>query len=198
MKLGIFGGTFDPPHLAHLILAEEAYYQLQLDGILWVLTPIPPHKNTKSITPWQHRLEMLTAAIGDNPSFEISRVDIERDPPHFAVDTMHILRQDYSTVELVYLLGGDSFIDLPKWHHSVEFVSACDALGVMHRTGIDEDLLNLEKHIPGLASKVQFVRAPLLEISASNIRERVASGAPFRYFLPEAVYNIIQHINLYR
>ena len=198
MKLGIFGGTFDPPHLAHLILAEEAYYQLLLDGILWVLTPIPPHKNTKSITPWQHRLEMLTAAIGNNPSFEISRVDIERDPPHFAVDTMHILRRDYPTVELVYLLGGDSFIDLPKWHHSVEFVSACHALGVMHRTGIDEDLLNLEQHIPGIASKVQFVRAPLLEISASNIRARVASGAPFRYFLPEAVFYIIQQLNLYR
>ncbi len=198
MKLGIFGGTFDPPHLAHLILAEEAYFQLELDGILWVLTPVPPHKNAGAITPWQHRLDMLEAAIGNNPIFKISRVDIERKPPLYAVDTMHILRRDYPTTELVYLMGGDSLSDLPTWQHPLEFVSACHALGVMHRVGIDDDLLNLEEYIPGIRAKVQFVKAPLLEISASNIRERVAAGMPFRYYLPEAVFNIIQELQLYR
>lgn len=198
MKLGIFGGTFDPPHVAHLILAEESFYQLGLDGILWVLTPVPPHKEAQLITPWEYRLKMLEAAIGENPIFKISRVDIDRNPPLYAVDTMQILKREYPGDQLVYLMGGDSFKDLPSWHSAVEFISACHALGVMHRPGIDEDLMDLEEHIHGIQAKVRFVRTPLLEISASNIRERVAAGIPYRYYVPDPVFNIIKELQLYR
>jgi nicotinate-nucleotide adenylyltransferase len=198
MRLGIFGGTFDPLHIAHLILAEEAQVQLALDRVLWVLTPDPPHKNKWNVTPASHRLDMLRSAIGDNPLFEISRVDLDRPGPYYAVDTMRILRDLYPQAELVYLMGGDSLHDLPEWHRSDEFVAACDAIGVMRRADHEIDLPALERRFPGLIAKVHFVEAPLLEISASEIRQKIAAARPFRYYVPLSVYQIIRERDLYR
>jgi nicotinate-nucleotide adenylyltransferase len=197
-RLGIFGGTFDPPHLAHLILAAEASYQLNLELVLWILTPYPPHKEGRPITPLRYRLEMIEAALASDPIFQLSRVDIDRSAPHYAVDTMNILKESYPQATLIYLMGGDSLRDLPLWKRPKEFLDACHGLGVIRRPGDLVDLPALETRLPGLSRKVQFVEAPLLEISATQIRQRVASGQPFRYFLPPAVYRIIQEHQLYR
>lgn len=116
MRLGIFGGTFDPPHIGHLILAAEALAQLELDRVLWVLTPNPPHKTRRSLTPVALRYELLRAAFEADPAFVISWVDLDRPPPHYAVDTMRLLRQDHPRDRLVYLMGSDSLDDLPLWH----------------------------------------------------------------------------------
>src|SRR5512143_3713267 len=113
--IGVFGGTFDPPHTGHLILAAEAQAQLDLERILWVLTPTPPHKPGQRITSTALRLEMLQAAIDGNPDFELSRVDLDRPPPHYAVDSVHLLRAAYPQAWLAYLMGGDSLDDLPTW-----------------------------------------------------------------------------------
>src|SRR4030042_4938152 len=102
MRLGIFGGTFDPPHVGHLILADEARVQLGLERVLWVLTPNPPHKMDQAITPLVDRLDMLRAALGDALHFELSRVDIDRPPPHYAVDTVRLLRRHHPDDTLVY------------------------------------------------------------------------------------------------
>lgn len=198
MKLGIFGGTFDPLHAAHLILAAEAQFQLALDRVLWVLTPDPPHKEKWKVTSVAHRLDMLQSAIGDNPLFELSRVDLDRPGPYYAVDTLAILRDHYPRAELVYLMGGDSLHDLPDWHRPAEFLAACDALGVMRRPNDGIDLPVLEAKYPGLEAKVRFVDAPLLEISAREIRHKIASARPFRYYLPLSVYQIILERDLYR
>jgi nicotinate-nucleotide adenylyltransferase len=198
MRLGIFGGTFDPLHLAHLILAEEAQFQLALDRVLWVLTPDPPHKDKWDITPVSHRLDMLRSAIGDNPVFELSRVDLDRPGPYYTVDTMGILRDVYPEAELVYLMGGDSLHDLPGWHRPKEFVAACNAIGVMRRANDDIDLPALEEKFPGLSAKVHFVNAPLVEISARVIRRKISSAHPFRYYVPLSVYEIILERDLYR
>ena len=107
MRLGVFGGTFDPPHIGHLILAAEALDQLQLDKVLWLLTPFPPHKISQSITPLLQRLQMLQAALVDEPRFELSRLDIDRPPLHYAVDTLALLRQNVPSAQLVYLMGED-------------------------------------------------------------------------------------------
>ena len=197
-RLGIFGGTFDPPHLAHLILAAEAYHQLALDRLLWVLTPSPPHKPGRRITPVEQRIPMLQAAIAGSPQFELSRVDIERQPPHYALDTVRLLRECHPQAELIYLMGGDSLHDLHTWHKAGEFVAACDFLGVMRRPQDALDLESVEAKIPGIGAKLQFIDAPRLEISASDIRERIAEGRPFRYFLPPEVYAYIQAQQLYR
>src|SRR5512134_3010613 len=104
MRLGIFGGTFDPPHLGHLILAAEAQAQLGLERILWVLTPFPPHKTDQQVTSLGDRLDLLAAALDDDPAFELCRVDIDRPPPHYAVDTVGLLHAQYPQARLVYLM----------------------------------------------------------------------------------------------
>ncbi len=198
MRLGIFGGTFDPPHLGHLILASEAQDQLKLDRLLFVLTPCPPHKLDQPVTPVDHRLELLQAAIGDNPLFEVSRVDIDRPAPHFAADTVLLLRQAYPQAELIYLVGGDSLHDLPAWREPGRLLAACNALGVMRRPDDAINLARLEQAIPGLSARVRFIDAPLLEISSSEIRQRIADGRPVRYFLPPAVYQLIVERGYYQ
>jgi nicotinate-nucleotide adenylyltransferase len=197
MRLGVFGGTFDPPHVAHLILAAEAHFQLTLDRVLWVLTPDPPHKN-RAVTVVEPRMEMLDAAIVDNPDFESSRVDVDRGGPYFAVDTLKLLRSQYPQAQLVYLMGGDSLRDLPSWHRPREFMAACDEVGVMRRPDDRVDIDSLEAKIPGLGAKVRFVNAPLMDISGTQLRHRISAAQPFRYYLPLSVYQIIQERDLYR
>jgi nicotinate-nucleotide adenylyltransferase len=176
MRIGIFGGTFDPPHLGHLILAAEAHYQMALDRLLWILTPIPPHKLGNYITETDIREELVQAAIQGNPNFEYSRVDLDRPGPHYAVDTVRLLRKDFMGAEMVYLIGGDSLHDLPTWHHPKELVDEVDIFGVMRRPGDEIDLTHLDEVLPGLSVKIKFIEAPLLEISASQIRQRIKEG----------------------
>lgn len=199
MRIGIFGGTFDPPHLGHLILAAEACHQLKLNKLLFVLTSDPPHKQDLLISPYPDRLAMLEAAIADNPTFELSRVEVDRPGPHYTVDTMHLLKKEFPGDTLIYLMGGDSLRDLPvNWHKPEEFIQACDIIGVMRRPQDQIDLESLEAEIPGISAKVEFMNAPLLEIAARQIRRRVAEGRPYRYYLLHSVYKIIQKKKLYQ
>jgi nicotinate-nucleotide adenylyltransferase len=198
LRLGIFGGTFDPPHVGHLILAMEAYDQLHLDKVLWVLTPNPPHKIGKQITPANDRLCMVSASIAEDPAFELSRVDIDRPGPHYVKETVNLLHQQFPEAELVFLMGGDSLHDLPTWYEPKEFIKECDRLGVMHRVGEKINLELLESALPGISSKVEFIEAPILEISSKKIRQLVSQGKPYRYYLLPNVYEIIQTSGLYR
>jgi nicotinate-nucleotide adenylyltransferase len=192
MRVGVFGGTFDPPHMAHLILAEEAHFQLDLERILWVLTPVSPMKPGVQISPWKQRFELLEAALVDNPKFEISQVEIDRPAPHYAFETLRILGERYPADDIVFLMGGDSLRDLPQWEKPEELLSNCKEIGVMRRPGVEINMPELERMIPCLSLKVKWVEAPLLEISGSLIRKRLRLGEPVRYFLPDGVYKIIK------
>jgi len=196
--IGLFGGTFDPPHIGHLILSAETGAQLGLDRLLWILTPNPPHKQGLPITSLEHRLAMVKLAISDNPRFELSTVEMDRPGPHYALDTVKIISKQNPAADLVYLMGGDSLRDLPAWHRPADLVAALRYIGVMRRPGDSIDLPALEKTIPGLTAKVRYVDAPLLDIAAHEIRQRVADGRPYRYFLPPAVYAYIVEHKLYR
>ncbi len=198
LRLGIFGGTFDPPHLGHLILASEARAALGLARILWVLTSIPPHKIGHEISELKDRLAMVELAILDDPAFELSRVDIDRPGPHFTLDTVRLLAGQNPGAELVLLIGGDSLHDLPTWHQPTELVASVAEIGVMRRPGDQIDLEALEAGISGLSAKVHYIEAPLLEIASHEIRERVGSGQPFRYYLAPEVYQYIVRHGLYR
>ncbi len=198
MRLGIFGGTFDPPHIAHLILAEEARVQLQLDVVLWIVTPYPPHKPHGHLTEWPLRVRMVQAAIADNPGFELSLLEGERPGPHYAVDTMRILRSRHPDDTLVFLMGGDSLAGLPTWHRPRAFVDLCDEIGVLRRPFDQVDLPALEAQLPGLQARVRFLRTPLLDVSSTDIRERVARGLPYRYFVHPGVAHLIEALGLYR
>lgn len=197
MRLGIFGGTFDPPHLAHLILAEESRHQLSLDRILWLLTPESPLKPDVAITSWEQRLELLEAALEDNPKFDVSRVDIDRPGPYFAYESMKILVEFHEGDQLIYLMGGDSLGDLPKWERPDKLLKYCHQIGVMQRPGAKINLEDLERTIPGIHSKLIWVESPLMEISGRMIRERLKFREPVRYFLPKAVYEIILEKDFY-
>jgi nicotinate-nucleotide adenylyltransferase len=200
MRIGIFGGTFDPPHLGHLILASESYYQCRLDRLLWLLTPYPPHKPNQPITPLENRLEMVQACIADVREFELSTIDIDRPPPHYAVDTVRILQEQNPGSEMIYLMGSDSLLNLHTWHRPMAFVQACHSIAVTNRSNdpINQDMLDqLEARLPGIVDKLQFILSMVLGISSSEIRWRVSEGAPVKYYLPPKVYQVIRRRKLY-
>jgi nicotinate-nucleotide adenylyltransferase len=196
--IGVFGGTFDPPHLGHLILAEQGRQALGLEKVLWVVTAQPPHKPNENRTPVELRLEMVAAAIDGNTAFEISRVDVDRPPPHYAVDTLHLLAAARPDARFAYLVGEDSLRDFPVWHKPQQLVLACDVIGVMERSGADPDLEDLEAVLPGLSARVRFFRAPIIAIASRDLRRCVQSGESIRYLVPEGVERIIQRLGLYR
>lgn len=197
MRLGIFGGTFDPPHLGHLILAMETASQLELDKILWMLTPVPPHKLDQKISPVQMRLELVRAAIDGEFLFELSTIELELPAPQFALNTVREVRRRYTASEVYYLIGEDSLQDLPAWHEPQEFIREVDVLGVMRRPGGITQMDVLEKIIPGLTKKTKFIDAPLLEISSHQIRDRIHQHQAYKYYLPQKVYQKILEMGLY-
>lgn len=198
MRIGIFGGTFDPPHVGHLILAAEALDQLRLDKILWVVTADPPHKQDQNILPVSDRLSLVRAALKGNPAFDISRVEIDRPGPHYALDTIKILQQQYPDDVLIYLIGADSLRDLPTWHKPDQLIEQMGEFGVMRRPDVDLDLSELHARFQGLAEKLTFIDTPMIEISSTEIRERAAGGRPYRYFVPFDVYDFIEKRQLYK
>ncbi len=197
-RIGLFGGTFDPPHLGHLILASEAQSQLELNRLLWTLTPEPPHKQDQPITSIEHRLAMVNLAISDNPSFELSRIELDRPGPHYTLDTVKLIAEQNPNAEIVPIIGGDSLHDLPTWHQPKELLYACHWVGVMRRPEDAASLEALERELPGISSKVHYVDAPLLEIASREIRSRIANRRPYRYYLPHPVYEYITEHHLYQ
>lgn len=196
--IGVLGGTFDPPHLGHLTLAQLGIDDFDLDKVLWVLTQNPPHKPDDPISPLESRQMMLQAAIKDHPNFEFSRIDIDRPSPHYATGTMGALREKNPQARYAYLMGEDSLRDLPTWHNPAEFVELCDMLGVMRRSSIRIDLEKLEETLPGISAKVRFSSVQEVNISASDIRRRVREGLPYEHLVPHVVAHIICDLGLYK
>jgi nicotinate-nucleotide adenylyltransferase len=196
-RLGIFGGTFDPPHWAHLVLAETAREQLALERVLWVLTPDPPHKDRPGISSYPARKRMLLAAIAGNAAFEPCEIELERPGPHFMVETAEILQQRNPDAEYCLLLGEDSLRDLPLWHNPQRLLELCP-MAILRRPGCDADLTRLEQTLPGIHARTIFLNAPRLEISSTAIRQRVHADRSIRYLVPDAVEREIADSALYR
>jgi nicotinate-nucleotide adenylyltransferase len=195
--IGIYGGTFDPPHYAHLYLAEFACDALALSKVLFVPAGTPPHKSTRSDV--QHRLKMLELAIRDNPTFHISRVDLDRPAPHYSVDMVTLLRQQYPDAHFEFLIGGDSFRDLPSWRTPDEIVADRTRFVVMPRPGVDTPMRPdlHDKRFPGLSEKVMFLPTRLLHIASTDIVAELRAGRSVRYLLPDAVLDYIEQHHLY-
>ena len=196
--VGVLGGTFDPPHIGHRILADEGRVALGLDQVYWVLTPFPPHKRSRPITPLDLRKKMLQEAIQGNADFCFSTADIDRPQPHYSLGTMEWLSQHNPGVSFIYLMGSDSYQNLPTWYQPRKFLDACTGLGVMLREGTEIDFKELEQEIPGIQAKTHFFSAPLISVSSLDIRRRVRNGEPYRYLVPGGVYTIIEEYGLYR
>ncbi len=195
-KLGVLGGTFDPPHYGHLALAETACVQLQLDRVLFVPAGQPPHKPGRPITPAHHRLAMVEAAIAGNPAFALSRVDLERAGPHYTVEMLTFLGWEYPGVELYFLMGGDSLAEFLTWRDPAGVVRQA-RLAVMRRPGCEPDLAALERAVPGIRERLVWLDVPCLDITASDLRRRVRQGLPLRYLVPPPVEAYIRARRLY-
>lgn len=196
-RLGVFGGTFNPPHYGHLILAEQARDQLSLDCVLWAPAADPPHKQGQPITPVEQRLAMVSLAIADNTSFELSTVDVERAGPHYSADMLALLNDAHPGADLLFLIGGDSLRDITTWHEPARILREA-RLAVMMRPGVEVDLGYLETQLPGIGERVAWVQAPLIDISGADIRARVAAGKSIRYLLPPCVQAYIDQHALYQ
>ena len=201
LRLGILGGTFDPPHNAHLILAQHAYEELNLDKVLFVPAGIPPHKmDTRSSV--SNRLEMIEIAIQDQSYFQLSRVDVDRPGPHYTIDTVRIIQDQYPDAELFFIMGGDTFRDLPNWDRPQEMFATCKlAVAVMRRPGPDGADLSSNMHhdlIPELEDYTIMLQSPLVEFSSTDIVDRLSIGRSVRYMVPDAVLDYISEHELYK
>lgn len=195
--LGILGGTFDPPHYGHLALAENGRVQLHLDRVLFVPAGQQPLKPNRPTTPAHHRVAMVEAAIADNSAFAVSRVDLDRAGPHYTVEMLALLHQEYPEAELFFLMGEDSLADFPAWRDPVSIVRQA-RLAVMHRPGCEPDMGLLEQAIPSLCERLDWLDVPPLDIAASDLRRRAREGLPLRYLVPPPVEAYIREHCLYR
>jgi nicotinate-nucleotide adenylyltransferase len=202
VRLGIFGGTFDPIHLAHLIVAQEVAAQLALDRVIFIPTGSPPHKQGQPITPGRQRLAMVEHAIAGNPRFAVSAMEIARSGPSFTVDTLAELRAECGAAAcLVLILGGDMVYDIVRWRDPAGIVGLVTHIAAVQRPGFAftaTDLAQLEAQVPGLGAAIVSVDVPQIAISASMIRARLARDLPITYLVPEAVVAYIQSEGLYR
>jgi nicotinate-nucleotide adenylyltransferase len=188
-RIGIFGGTFDPPHIGHLIVAQDAWAALGLDRVLFVPAAAPPHKADRVITPAALRLELLRAAVAGDPRFEVSDLELRRAGPSYTVDTLRELHRLYPGTELFFLLGVDQFRDLHTWREPAE-VARLATLVVVARGG--------EPVEPRPDLSYRLLEATRIDISATAIRERVRMGDPIRYLVPDGVAAAIGREGLYR
>jgi nicotinate-nucleotide adenylyltransferase len=185
-KIGIFGGTFDPPHNGHLLMASEVLHHLDLDEVWFLPNQIPPHKQGEAFSDSSHRIEMLKLAIESNPFFKLQLIEMERQGPSYTYDTMVLLRDKYPDHQFYFIIGADMVEYLPKWYKIDELVD------IVQFTGVKRIGFHMETPYP-----VKFVDVPEFEVSSTMIRERVDKHEPINYLIPEKVRSYIEENGLY-
>ncbi|MFQ5398495.1 MAG: nicotinate-nucleotide adenylyltransferase [Anaerolineae bacterium] len=196
-RIGLLGGTFDPPHLGHLWLAETARSQLQLDAVLFLPVGRPPHKKNRPVTATAHRLVMTRLAIADAPHFLLDQTDIDRPPPHATYTLLPLIREAYPDTRLWLLIGEDSLRDFPTWQQPAAIITHC-RLAVLPRPGNYTDLAAVETAVPGVSAAVDWLDGPTLPISSRHLREWARRGRSIRYLVPATVLKYITAQGLYR
>jgi nicotinate-nucleotide adenylyltransferase len=190
------GGTFDPIHHGHLLTAEEARWQFELDEVVFVPTGRPWMKQEREVSPAEDRYLMVVIATSSNPSFSVSRLEIEREGPTYTVDTLRSLREEYAdAVDLFFITGADAMLEIFQWKESEETLSLAHFIAAT-RPGYD--LSALERGALTEHPNVTVMTIPALAISSSDIRDRVRKGRPIRYLVPEGVQTYIEKAGLYR
>ncbi len=195
-RLGVLGGTFDPPHLGHLALAEAARQQLRLEQVLWAPAGHPPHKRVHSSA--RHRLAMTELAITSHPRFALCRLDLDRPGHHYTADLLDLLRVQYPAPAIIhFLVGQDSLSELAKWRAPERILSAA-RLAVYRRPGVKVDWEALERVAPGARTRIDWLEGPPLEPASYLIRELVKQGQPIMHLVPPAVGSYIKAHRLYQ
>ena len=199
MNMGVLGGTFDPVHIGHMAMAEEARQRLKLDEVLFVPAGRPWLKVDKHISPARHRVNMVCLAIDGRPFLRLSKMEIERAGPTYTVDTIAQLKgQIGASDELYFILGWDNLEDLPRWKEPARLISICRLVAVTRIGSPVPDLDALEATVPGLSKRLIMLDKPEIDISASVIRRRVSRGLSIEHLVPQAVAGYIAEQGLYR
>jgi nicotinate-nucleotide adenylyltransferase len=197
MRVGVLGGTFDPIHYGHLVIAQEALVCLELARVIFVPAKNPPHKLQQPQSADKHRLRMTQLATGSNPDFQVSEIDLLRPGPSYSVDTLALLQEELGPEpELYFLMGTDSLAGILTWHRP-DLLLARARLVVAGRPGYSVDLQELEAALPGISRRTTFIHPPELAISSQDLRRRLREGLPIRYQLPESVEAYIREHGLY-
>jgi nicotinate-nucleotide adenylyltransferase len=187
-KIGILGGTFDPPHLGHLFIADQVLEVCELEEVWFMPTKIPPHKLGSNLCTDEDRIEMVKRAICSNPFFKLSLIEFQRNGPSYTIDTVKELRECYPEESFYFIIGGDMVEYLPKWKSIEELLQLITFIGVK-RPGFELTSIYQDN--------VKIVEVPQLEISSSDIRERLKNKRTIRYLLPETVMEFIKEQKLY-
>jgi nicotinate-nucleotide adenylyltransferase len=196
MKIGIMGGTFDPPHIGHLVIADQAHAQLGLDKVWFAPVGHPPHKDTQRVSPVHHRVAMTQLAIHDNPHFELTMADVERPTPHYIATLFEMLRAQQPDYEWYLIMGSDSLIELPRWHRPARLLELVK-LAVAYRAGYQPDLVQLEQMLPGISARVEWVDSPMIDLASRDLQRRARDGLPLRYVVTREVAQYIASHVLY-
>jgi nicotinate-nucleotide adenylyltransferase len=200
-RIGVFGGTFDPVHVGHLILAEQCREQGRLDEVWFIPAARPPHKRHYPVTPFRYRVEMLELAVASNPAFRIDDLEDERPGPSYTVDTLAELARRHPDREWWLMIGSDSLAEMHEWHDPAGIVRQA---GLLVRARENAPVLSMDEvraalHLPDdVALRMEVVIAPLIEISSRDLRRRAAQGQSLRYLVPRAVECYIREKGLYR
>jgi nicotinate-nucleotide adenylyltransferase len=197
-RIGVFGGTFDPIHLGHLIVAEVAREALHLDRVLFVPAGEPWHRGRVPAGNGAARLEMTRLATADNPHFAVSTVDLDRRGPTYTVETLRILQEQNPGARLVFLLGADALAQIGIWHEPARIPDLAEVVALTRPGAPPIDPASLESVIPGAAEKIRALETPLIGISATEIRRRVKAGLSIHYQVVPAVERYIREQKLYR
>ncbi len=199
MNFGVLGGTFDPIHRGHLIIAEAARKKLVLAKVIFVPAGQPWLKNDRDITPAEHRVNMVGLAIAGKAHFEQSTVEVNRPGPSYSVDTVAALRKDFGDeAQIYFLVGWDSLAELPQWHQPQRLVKLCKLVAITRPDFSRPDLKSLESSVPGITKSVVWLDIKPVDISSSDIRDRAAHGSSIKGLVPGKVEKYIKENGLYR
>jgi nicotinate-nucleotide adenylyltransferase len=195
-RLGVMGGTFDPIHYGHLVTAEEALVQFELDGVLFVPTGSPWMKEHEKVSPAEDRYLMTVVATASNPLFRVSRMEVDRDGPTYTVETLRGIRSEFGKdTDLFFITGADAVLEIFQWKEPQELFDLAHFIAAT-RPGFD--LAAFEAHAETKHPGVTVMNVPALAISSTYIRARIAQGRPIRYLVPEGVKSYIEKAGLYR
>jgi len=199
LRLGLLGGTFNPPHIGHLVCAQEAHAQLGLDRVLLVPVHTPPHKETDGDPGVEVRVALCEAAVAGDERLGVSRAEADVPGRSYTVDTLNRLHDARPEDQLTFIVGGDMAASLPQWREPQAILELC-TIGAAARDGVgrDEVLARLDRELPGASDRIRFFDMPRIDISSTLIRRRVAAGEPVRYLVPDAVAASIEREGLYR
>ena len=199
MGIGIMGGTFDPIHNGHLIVAEDVRIRLDLKEMLFIPAGRPWLKEDQVVSPAGHRVEMIRLAISPNPYFNLSTIEVDRSGPSYSVDTVEALKNQYEAeTKIFFLLGNDILAELPQWKEPSRLIEMCHLVAFSRPGYSSPPLRSLELAIPGITQRVMLLQVPQIDISSTQIRSLVAQGHSIRALVPELVERYIRRHKLYQ